>query len=95
MFGNLFQWIKKLGWYSIFGSNGVQELEYKHGSSKRNKKNGFKGKAKWDLVQSCGAGMGLFKCRQNGECQMMSITNTESMSKDGRKWFNRAVTLNN
>lgn len=81
MFGNLLKLINSFGWFRMFGNTGANFVPSKHGGSKRNQKKNFKGKPKWDLVESRGNGKGLFQCRQNGERRVMMIKKPKSLGK--------------
>lgn len=88
--GILLHLLKFFGWQSLAsGYQGISKT--KHGSSKfsQHRKNNFKGKPKWDLVRSLGNGMGEFRCRQNGEIEVMAIDNLSTVSKDAQAWFSR------
>jgi len=58
----------------------------RYGRQKVNKKE-FKGREKFDLVQSNGNGTGLFKSRQTGEYKTMQINARHDFTKSNLKHY--------
>lgn len=87
MFGNLLKLINSFGWFRMFGNTGANFVPSKHGGSKRNQKENFKGKPKWDLVESYGDGTAIWRCRQNGDLKVRRVSLNSRMMSDARKYF--------
>lgn len=92
MFGNLLNLINNFGWFRMFGRPHwhQQDKPKKGGNSKfsNDRRNNFKGKPKWDLVESYGDGTALWRCRQNGELEVRRVSLSSRITTiDARRYF--------